>query len=451
MTDPNGKADSGRACPGCGAAVDSQYCPHCGSRTVPADQPVWSARSAAAAVSDNASTAPLLPVAPRDGPPRAVPEMFPTEMVPTAGAATGQAWSQAPEPGAPQSGLFPGWTGMHPAVATAGAKGALAPRPERRRRALYAVAGIAAATVLVLLAALLVAPHLGRGSGVAEKDGQPVAVISTPVSTAQGVPVQSGDPAPATRSPAVPVAPTTVTIPGTTAGGATPSGAARARGTTAAKPSAARPSRPSAAPPRPTAKKPAPTKAAAAPLGVPVRDIACSGGYIVQLASDLNAAAFAAHVARLKAGGLLPAGSLAADSTHSCQLFSSQRNTVVLYAGPFGSKYAGCAARLAGPADAYIKGGNPEHARDYISCLCPTHANKLPKLTRIGQQDVWVGELQRMLGNRLNIQIGDLTGRWGIYTPGTKAAVESFQRQQHLPANGGVDGRTWKRLQSAGC
>ncbi len=460
MTESNGRTDGGRACPGCGASVDTPYCPHCGSRTVPADQPVWSARSAAAAISDNASTAPLVPVAPQDAPPRAVPEMFPTELVPTAG--TGQAWSQAPElpanAAAPQSGLFPGWTGMYPSVATAGAKGALAPRPERRRKAIYAVAGIAAATVLVLLAALLVSPHLGGGSGVADKDGQPVALISPPLSTAASVPVQSGDPGPATQSLPGPVPSTAVTITRTPTGGPTPTGnakqtgSARALGTTAAaKPSAATPSRPKAVPPKTTRKKPAPAKAAAAPLGVPARNIACSGGYIVQLASDVSAAAFAAHVARLKAGGQLPAGSLAADSTHSCKLFSSQINTVVLYAGPFASKYAGCATRLSGPADAYIKGGNPEHARDYISCLCPAHTNKLPKFSHIGQQNVWVGELQRMLGNRLNIPIGDLTGRWGIYTPDTKRAVQSFQRSQHLPANGAVDSRTWKRLQSAGC
>ena len=352
---------------------------------------------------------------------------------------------------------------MYPPVATAGAKGALAPRPERRRKALYAVAGIAAATVVVLLAALLFAPRLGGGSGVAEKDGQPVAVISPPLSTAASVPVQSGDAGPATQSLPGPVARTTVTITGTATGNAKPTGSAKPSGsanpagtarasvtTAAAKPSAAKPSSPRAVPPKTTRKKPAPAKAAP-PLGVPSRNIACSGGYIVQLASDLSAPAFAAHMARLKAGGRLPAGSLAADSTRSCKLFSSQINTVVLYAGPFASKYAGCAVRLSGPADAYIKGGNPEHSRDYISCLCPAHTTKLPKISHIGQQNVWVGELQRMLGNRLNIPVGDLTGRWGVYTPDTKGAVKSFQRSQHLPANGGVDSRTWKRLQSAGC
>jgi hypothetical protein len=454
-----GQTDGSRACPGCGATVDTQYCPHCGSRAIPADEPVWSGQHRSAEL--ESPTVPSLPVVQQaDQPARAVPEMFQTEMVQTAPAGPTEAWSQAPEsrldPAGPPSGLFPGWTGMYPAVATAGAHGALAPRQERRRKAIYAVAGIAAATVLVLLAALLIAPHLGRTNDVADKDGQPVAISAVPDSRvsasaapqSDGHPSTQGDPTTSTAAAPAPAAPTTVTV---TASGPAAPATSGGKATAAVKP-APKPVKTTAKKPAPT--KPVPKKPAAKPkpsLGVPQHEIACSGGYIVQLASELDAPTLAAHVARLKASGQLPAGALAADSAHSCDLFSSQSNTVVLYAGPFASRYAGCAARLAGPADAYIKGGNPATATEYVSCLCPANAAGLPRLATIGQQNVWVGELQRVLGNRLNIDVNDLSGHWGTFTPGTKAAVQQFQKSRKLPATGGVDARTWKTLQSAGC
>ncbi len=171
----------------------------------------------------------------------------------------------------------------------------------------------------------------------------------------------------------------------------------------------------------------------------------------MQLASEINAAAFSARVASLQAARQVPAGSLAADSARSCQIFTSQSNTLVLYAGPFASKYDGCAARLAGPADAFIKGGNPGSAKEYVSCLCPASAAGLPQIRTVGQQGVWIGELQRVLGNRLNLDVNDLAGNWGTYTPGTKDAVQKFQEAAKLPASGMVDGRTWQALQSAQC
>lgn len=187
------------------------------------------------------------------------------------------------------------------------------------------------------------------------------------------------------------------------------------------------------------------------PLGVPERQITCNAGFVVQLASELDAAAFTAHVARLKASGQLPAGSLVADSSKSCKIFTSQQNTLVLYSGPYAGPYDGCAARLAGPADAYIKGSNPGSSQQYISCLCPAKAAQVPQFSQVGSQGAWVGEAQRVLGNKLNIDISDLANQWGIFTPGTKAAVAAFQKAAHLPAGGDLDHRTWKALQSAEC
>jgi peptidoglycan hydrolase-like protein with peptidoglycan-binding domain len=429
------EADDGRPCPACGRFVATPYCAHCGARVVftgPLSIP-----------SDDAPTIPSLPVIARgEGPAAAAPEMFPTEMVPAAGPS--QAWSQAPDPAAePQTGLFPGWTGMYPAVAADGGAGALAPRPERRRKAIYAVLAIVAATVIVLVAALLIAPHLGDSGSTAEKDGQPVAVSSADVSPS------SSNRVPAIALPSAPVAPVvsppvnatvTVTAPaGTTVA---PKKTVPAKTTAPTKPPARTTAKPSTAP------KPTPV---ANPLGVPQREITCNPGYVVQLASELDAAAFAAHVSRLKASGQLPPGSLAADSAKSCKIFTSQVNTLVLYSGPYAGPYEGCAARLAGPADAFIKGSDPANSQKYISCLCPANTASLPQYARVGSQGVWVGEAQRVLGNKLNISVSDLSNQWGTFTPGTKAAVQEFQKSVRLPASGNLDRRTWKALQSAGC
>jgi peptidoglycan hydrolase-like protein with peptidoglycan-binding domain len=381
-------------------------------------------------------------------------------VLPAAGESASQAWSQVPEAPAAglPTGLFPGWTGMYPAVATEGGVGPMASRAERRRKALYAVLAIAALTALVLLAALLIAPNWGGTGNIADKDGQPTPVTTAQLSstatsvgsTSARVPPVSPSSVPVTPTSGPPVRSTpvrTVTVTAAPTPGTPTSGTAAATG----KPPASTSKPPAGTTATSTRKPPPPPTPKVLPLGVPQRDIACNAGYIVQLASELDATTFAARVAELKAAGQVPAGALAADSTKSCKIFTSQSNTLVLYAGPFGSPYDGCAARLAGPADAFIKGSNTGNAAQYISCLCPVLAAGLPQFGAVGQQGVWVGELQRVLGNRLNIGVSDLSGNWGIFTGGTKAAVREFQRAVKIPANGVVTGRTWRALQAAEC
>ncbi|SDO75808.1 Putative peptidoglycan binding domain-containing protein [Nakamurella panacisegetis] len=438
-----------RSCPSCGAVVDSQYCPHCGARVVPmggepsAPSPVWTGATAVREPDLEAVTLPSIPVVrAADGPAAAVPEMFPTEMVPTSAPPAAQAWSQTPDPANPQTGLFPGWTGMYPAVATDGAGGGQGSRRERRRRALYGVLGIAAVTAVVLLAALLIAPHWsGTAADTADKNGQPTAVSSAPMSAAPSSSRSASgvQPTAATSVPVAPPASTVTVTASVTSTTATP---------TPSSPKTTHAPAKATTPKKTTPKK---TPPAALPFGVPQKNIVCSPGYVVQLASELTAAAFTARVATLKAAGQVPAGSLAADSAKSCKIFTSQSNTLVLYSGPYAGKYDGCAARLAGPADAYIKGGNPATAQQYVSCLCPMVTGRLPQYGQVGQTGVWIGELQRVLGNRLNIDIPDLTGQWGTYTAGTRDAVRKFQQAAHLPPTGVVTGRTWESLRRASC
>jgi hypothetical protein len=213
------------------------------------------------------------------------------------------------------------------------------------------------------------------------------------------------------------------------------------------------------APAQPVPPAPVTTTVQADPMGGPNVPIGCGSGYIVQVASELDTAAFSGRVAELRSSGTLPTGTKWADTNSSCSIFTSQSNVLVLYAGPFASPYDACPARLASPPDAFIKGTTPDSSSQYISCLCPAAAGQLPPVTTVGQQGVWVGELQRVLGSKLDYTIGSINadpatgdpGRWGIYTAETAAAVGRFQNDNGLAATSQVDGSTWAALQRASC
>ena len=207
---------------------------------------------------------------------------------------------------------------------------------------------------------------------------------------------------------------------------------------------------------------PSPTTAAPValdPMGGPRADIPCGSGYIVQIASELTAPVFEGRVATIRAAGTIPAGSKWTDTNSSCSIFSSQINVFVLYAGPFASPYDACPARLASPADAFIKGTSPDTAHQYVSCLCAATATQLPNLTTVGQTGVWVGELQRVLGAKLGYSVGAIDadpsvgdpGRWGIYTAETAAAVGRFQADNSLSATEQTDADTWAALKRNSC
>lgn len=189
---------------------------------------------------------------------------------------------------------------------------------------------------------------------------------------------------------------------------------------------------------------------------VPAQAIGCDSGYVVQLASEVTPDAFVARVDAVRAAGQLPAGSQWADTAASCPgLFSTTAQ--VLYAGPFAGRYDGCPTRLVGPWDAFVKDVADPDA--FVSCLCPQEPTGLPVVATVGQQDAWVGELQRMLRTRLDYQGIDIDARpadgfpgaWGTYTQSTADAVTRFQADHGLPATGQVDAATWAALRTAGC
>ena len=200
--------------------------------------------------------------------------------------------------------------------------------------------------------------------------------------------------------------------------------------------------------------------ASALPLGGPRVDIACAeGGYIVQVASELDPATFEQRISGLRAAGQLPPDAKWAEANASCAIFTSQVNVLVLYAGPFTSPYDACPTRLASPPDAFIKGTTQASANAFVSCLCPATVAELPAVSTVGQQGVWVGELQRVLGTALDLDVGPINadpatgdpGSWGVYTAGTAAAVGAFQAANGLPVTDQVDAATWSALQSKIC
>ena len=185
---------------------------------------------------------------------------------------------------------------------------------------------------------------------------------------------------------------------------------------------------------------------------MPIREIPCSNGLIVQLASELNTDAFRNRVSSLRGRGLVPGDAAAATSSGSCGIFSNQSNTLILYSGPFGDLRDACRDRLSGPYDAYIKGGNPGSAGSFFSCICPARPHELPRIGTPGQTSQWIGELQRMLGAHLRYSVGGLdNSSWGVYSDATRSAVKRFQSDHHLEANGVVNAKTWAAIQSAGC
>ncbi|MBE7162871.1 MAG: peptidoglycan-binding protein [Williamsia herbipolensis] len=172
----------------------------------------------------------------------------------------------------------------------------------------------------------------------------------------------------------------------------------------------------------------------------------------MQLASELTPESFRSRVAALRAQGMVPQDAKAADSRSSCNIFSNQTNTLVLYSGPYSGMYDGCAARLQGPADSFIKGANPASSKSFITCICGVGAGNLPRLAPGTDEPGWTGELQRLLAGKLNISVGDLgADQWGVYNAGTQAAVKRFQQENRLPQTGTVDKRTWQRLKRSGC
>lgn len=438
-----------RSCVQCAASVTTEFCPRCGAR-----QPGWDPAAGNAATdnadtdnadypdTDNADTTTMrmdfpttsLPTDPRPRDPRS-----PSVPVPAEGE---QPWhpfeqpswySGVPDPGEDASRSRRAWAPGNPTELGPDFMGVSqwqteppeTPADRNRSWMLGSLAGVAVVLLLGVIAFLVIR---GQSSQSATPDPATIAAVTSTTSTPDTV--ASGAPAPV------------VTVTATETADASTAASETAASETAASETAATS--------EPPASEPSVT-AVTDPMGGPVRDIACAAGYIVQIASGVDEASFTARVAELTAAGQLPPDAAVARTGSSCAIFAGQTNSIVLYVGPFADPYAGCAARLGGAPDSFIKGTTPETARDYVSCLCPTQVTTIPTFTGIGQTGIWVGELQRTLANRLNLAIPDLSDNWGTFTQSTSDAVVRFQTANGLQASGQVGTDTWQALQTAAC
>lgn len=430
-----------RPCPRCGAPCSVEQCPACGATVppsaeaivaggellthgrpepeadpTPAPQPQPHGKDEA----DRTVEIPIIRAAPQDTPPPVAltktgtdsEESSSDRTLPVTGATVAAA------PAAPDD---PETDGPDRAVPTAvGEPRTLTPTAGAGRRARRGpVLAVALGTVLVLVIGLVLALALREP----DVDG-----VAQPAET-----LPSAAPAPVTATVTESVVPPVLTT-------SVPAATTEPAPATSATPS------PSPSP------SPTPSPSSSAPAQPVAEDIAClSGGWIVQLASERDEAAYAARVTQLQANGQVPAGAKTARTGGSCGIFSTQTNTIVLWSGPFGSQYDACPARWAGPPDAFVKATTPDLARSYVSCLCPADPTTFPVLQAGSTDAVWIGEMQRVLGNRLNQSISDLQGNWGTFTPGTQAAVTAFQQKSGLPATGVVDAATWTAMNAAQC
>lgn len=196
----------------------------------------------------------------------------------------------------------------------------------------------------------------------------------------------------------------------------------------------------------------------AADFGIPRRNVDCSPGYVVQLASAKDPADFKARLTEMEAAQQLPKGAqwTYSDTAEACSVFNTSRNVLVAFAGPFEEPYEGCEQRLQGPPDAFIR---KVGADDFVSCVCPAEAGSLPRIDAVGQTGVWVAELQRLLGAGLGLNVGSIDAvpdrgiqsSWGVFTDATADALRQFQANAGMPVTGTTDPDTWKALQTAIC
>lgn len=309
--------------------------------------------------------------------------------------------------------------------------------PQRSRR----VAGwwiVAAAAVVVVAISVTAVVLLNRGTEGGSAGIAATATALPPASpSASGAPTTSGESQAQGSADATSGSATAATVSGATVSAApAPGSVASVLGTTAPAPT--------------VASGLAATQQAAIP---------CGNAYIVQVASELDQATFARRVSAVQLANQLPPGAKWTQTSDSCAIFTAQVNALVLYSGPYASPFDACPARLAGPPDAFIKGTTPDTANTYVSCLCPADASSLPAIRTVGEQGVWIGELQRVLGTRLDYNVGSINadpsvgdpGRWGTYTADTAAAVGRFQAEAGLPVTSQVDAATWAALRGQSC
>ncbi|WP_151083828.1 peptidoglycan-binding domain-containing protein [Nocardioides cynanchi] len=183
-------------------------------------------------------------------------------------------------------------------------------------------------------------------------------------------------------------------------------------------------------------------------LGIHLENQSCTDGTLVVVATGDSAPALATAVAQDPHLRYL-------DTRHSCATAWAEQGPTPRYAaflGPFASRQEACATRM-----------TAEHRGDFVTrlhdgdakpvrCVCYEPASAMPVL-RSGLEasvldGIWVRAMQRVLTDLGYLAKGHMSS---FYDQPTVAAVEQFQSESGLRANGVVGPATWAALVTRGC
>lgn len=189
-------------------------------------------------------------------------------------------------------------------------------------------------------------------------------------------------------------------------------------------------------------------------LGYPQVDQACTGEYVVILASTGDPASYRSM--------LTPALERSATGQYlvtnqSCSSFNQEVNGNPIFAafdGPYASLEDACESRATTMyPDAYVRRLDAAaEGRSYCTCL--DEASVLPVLNRANAEEsdlptrYVVTDVQSIL-YRVGLNPDQLVG--GSFGPATTGWLKTFQRNSGLAPTGSTDYDTWLALQDAGC
>lgn len=194
------------------------------------------------------------------------------------------------------------------------------------------------------------------------------------------------------------------------------------------------------------------------PRTFPLRNLGCTGQYVVVLATRIDASTPLRSIEGIMAGFDSPAEHAQyAESSGSCSNLGAIRGKGaarwIPYFGAFDDGGSACRARAAHADSTTYVVRLDEGATDAVFCACVTETSALPVLTpqNAGRPPrdlmLWVLGLQYMLRDA-GYPPSALTGN---YLGSTTQRVTELQRDGGLPPTGDVDADTWDALKRRLC
>jgi murein L,D-transpeptidase YcbB/YkuD len=123
----------------------------------------------------------------------------------------------------------------------------------------------------------------------------------------------------------------------------------------------------------------------------------------------------------------------------------------VVYLGPL-STQAACQRRMTAGVQGHLVTRLRSGAGEPVQCLCYVSYTSMPVLRPNAEttttDTIFIRSLQDLLAHMGRNSPAHVNG---LYDSRTQAAIQAFQQQRGLPANGDVNTDTWHALQKLGC